>query len=148
MMEAPKPGPHETAATEEDRRRAERYDCDLQPLVREWGSSTGESGMARVCNISRTGIALLTPARVRPGRVLVLKLTGAGGGFARPVLVRVIHSTRQPDGLWLSGGAFVRRLSEEELEVIRDQGLSGETPPPLQEQMVEEDPENASRPHP
>lgn len=114
--------PEAPAASADDRRRAERYPCEMQPLISEWGSNTGESSMARVHNISTTGLALLTPARVRPGRVLVIKLQSETLGQSRPLLVRVIHSTQQSDGSWLSGGAFVRRLSEEEIAIILRDG--------------------------
>jgi hypothetical protein len=98
-----------------ERRGAERFPCDLQPFWTEWGSGQGESSAARVNNISTTGISLDTPVRIRPGSVLVLKLLSPERGLSRPLLVRVIHSSAQPDGRWLSGGAFVRRLSDSEL---------------------------------
>jgi hypothetical protein len=125
MSEPDRASSQEAAAPADDRRRAERYACELQPFVTEWGSGTGESSTARVRNISTTGLALVTPARVRPGRVLVIKLMRQAEGLSRPLLLRVIHSTQQPDGSWLSGGAFVRHLSEGELEAILRDGAGG-----------------------
>ena len=75
-------------------------------------------GAVQIDNISTTGLCLRTPQRVRPGSVLVLTLPDVARGPSRPLPVRIIHSTRQPEGHWLSGGAFVRRLSEPELEAI------------------------------
>jgi hypothetical protein len=103
--EAPAPGGIE-------RRRSERHPCDLQPVCSEWGS--GEL-TARLRDISTDGVGLVTPVRIRPGKVLVLKLQKPSGGLSRPILVRVIHSSPQPDGAWWSGGVFVRRLSTTEL---------------------------------
>src|SRR5262245_7294184 len=98
-----------------ERRGAQRYPCDLQPCWTESGSALGESADARVYNISATGISLDTPGQVRPGSVLVVKLLSPQSGLSRPLVVRVIHSTAQPNGRWLSGGAFVRRLSDKDL---------------------------------
>lgn len=112
------------SVTSDDRRRAERFPCGLQPVISEWGAATGESHMASVANISVTGLALLTPSRISPGRVLVIRLMSKEGGLSRPILVRVIHSTQQPDGTWYSGGAFVRRLSDKEINLIVQAGGS------------------------
>ncbi len=106
-----------------DRRHAERHPCDLQPFWTEWGSGRGESPLARVRDISAGGIGLLTGCRIRPGSVLVLRLFSESQGMSRPLLVRIIHSHPQPDGQWLSGGAFVRRLSDEDLEAVLAQAL-------------------------
>jgi hypothetical protein len=114
------PGAVPNAAAE--RRGAERFPCDLQPFWAEWGSGGGESAAARVHNISTTGISLDTPVRIRPGSVLVIKLLSKERGLSRPLLVRVIHSTQKPDGRWLSGGAFVRRLSDKDLQTILSEG--------------------------
>ena len=128
-MSEPHLSEQQEIAAGDERRRAERYACGLQPLISEWGSSVGESSFARVRDISTTGVGLITPARVRPGRVLVIKLQFEGQRQSRPLLVRVIHSTQQGDGSWVSGGSFVRGLSEDELGAILEA-------------------ENESRPHP
>jgi hypothetical protein len=119
MANTPIPEFHQQAntATGAERRQAERFSCDQHSFVSEWGGTDNETEAARVHNISTTGIALLTPNRLRPGRVIVIKLKAAGG-LSRPLLVRVIHSTQQSDGQWLTGGAFVRGLTEEELRDI------------------------------
>ena len=112
----------DVAASGAERRGAERFACDLSPQVSEWGAGPGESSLARVRDVSATGLGMVTPACIRPGRVLVLKLTSDARGLSRPLLVRIIHSTQQADGNWLSGGAFVRPLTEEELDPILDAG--------------------------
>ena len=116
-------GARETPAGSE-RREAERFPCDVRPFWGEWG--TGRcAATAQVRDVSTTGIGLLMPCWIRPGQVLVIKLCGAVRGLNRPLLVRVIHSTRQPDGHWLCGGTFVRRLTEVELRRLLQDGDGG-----------------------
>lgn len=116
------PPPELQVILEEDRRRAERYECDLHPLWSEWGTAKGDSSRVRVHNISATGLGLITPARIPPGRVIVVKLLSETHGLSRPLLVRIMHSTQQQDGNWLSGGTFVRRLDESYLAMLLQEG--------------------------
>jgi hypothetical protein len=106
----------------EERRRAPRHSCDLAPFWADWGIGGGELPDARVLNISTTGLCLATTGRVRPGSVVVLKLLSEAHSLSRPLLVRIIHSTQQGDGGWHSGGSFVRRLTDQELEAILASG--------------------------
>jgi hypothetical protein len=106
-----------------ERRGAPRYPCDLEPFWMHWGSTGAESAAARVSNISATGVCLETPGRIRLGSVLVLQLLRPAQGMSRPLVVRIIHSTAQPTGRWLSGGAFVRRLSDRDLQALLQKSL-------------------------
>jgi hypothetical protein len=110
----------EPAAAE--RREAERFPCDLVPLCREQGSSRGEWLALRVHNISATGIALITPQKLRPGTVLVIRLAGSTRPMSRPIVVRVMHASAHGDGGWLTGALFVRRLSPAALQELLGNG--------------------------
>src|SRR4051794_12417683 len=105
------PEPSDPPATAE-RRRAERYPCALQPSWQPLGARTGDSPTATVRNISATGISMALHCWVKPGTVLLIKLQGADLRLSRPLPVRVMHATAQPDGTCLVGGTFVRALSE------------------------------------
>jgi hypothetical protein len=111
----------ESAATGVERRAEERYPCNVRPFWGECGSGRyATTGQVR--DISATGIGLLMPCWIRPGQVLVLKLYKESQALTRPLLVRVIHCTRQPDDRWLCGGTFVRRLTEGELQLLLQHG--------------------------
>jgi hypothetical protein len=111
-------------ASQKERRGAPRDSCNMRSVVTE-GQTLGESIVVRVHDISATGIGLVTPERLAPGRVLVVKLRSEKGEWIRPVAVRIIHSTIQADGDWLCGGAFARRLSGEDLARILEDKAEG-----------------------
>jgi hypothetical protein len=104
-----------------DRRTAERFPCDFEPLCREQASGRGEWQALRVENISATGIGLVTPYRLRPGTILVLRLISRTRGVTRPTVVRIMHCTAQ-ENAWLIGAMFVRRLTTEALQELLDNG--------------------------
>ena len=101
-----------------ERRRAERYPCDLQPSWRILGKPSGESWGASVHDLSATGISLRVRCWIKPGTVLVVRLHGKGERFSRPLPVRVMHATARGEGEWLVGGIFVRALPEDEVRQI------------------------------
>jgi hypothetical protein len=113
---APKPpGPSALAA---DRRGAERYSCALQPFWHIAGEEGADSLPAGVRNVSATGIGLLLDEPLKAGTVLVLSLQGSSRRLSRPLPVRVMHATAQPEGGWLVGCQFVRRLSGQDMAAL------------------------------
>jgi hypothetical protein len=82
------------------------------------GREAGGAWTARVVDVSRAGAALLMGRDVRPGAVLVAALEGLGGRFARPLLLRVTNARPQAAGCWHVGCAFVRPLSEEDVQAL------------------------------
>jgi hypothetical protein len=105
-----------------ERRVAERFACDLESSCREQGAGRGEWQALRVHNISATGIGLVTPHKLRPGAVLVIRLASPGRCVSRPIVVRVMHVTAQDDGSWLSGAVFVRPMSDDSLRELLGDG--------------------------
>ena len=104
-----------TLQAELERRRAERYPCDLQPSWRVLGRPSGESWSGLVHDISMTGISLRVPCWMKPGTVLMVRMHGSTEKLSRPMPMRVMHATAQPDGEWVIGGMFVRPLTDEDL---------------------------------
>jgi hypothetical protein len=100
-----------------DRRGADRYECGGQPFWRVVGAGTVDPSPGRVRDVSTTGIGLYVQQPLKPGTVFVLTLQ-TSHRLSRPLPVRVMHSTRQPDGDWLVGCQFVRRLSEQDLQAL------------------------------
>lgn len=101
-----------------DRRGAERYPCDLQPSWRVLGRQSGESWSGLIHDISMTGISLRVRCWMKPGTVLIVRLHGSSEKLSRPMPMRIMHSTAQPDGEWLVGGMFVRPLTDEDLRHV------------------------------
>jgi hypothetical protein len=73
---------------------------------------------AAVRDISLTGIALVVKEPLRSGSVLVLSLQNRDLRLTRLLPIRVMHSTQGPDGEWVVGCQFVRKLSCTELQVL------------------------------
>jgi PilZ domain-containing protein len=107
-----------------ERRVAERFPCDLEPICHEQGSGRGEWVALGVHNISATGIGLVVPHQLRPGTVLVIRLTSSTRAVSRPLVVRVMHATAQGNGSWLTGAVFVRRLSPQGLRELLSEGAT------------------------
>lgn len=104
--------------TRGERRAHVRYAHVLRTSCRLLGREAAASWTARVADVSRAGAALLMGCEVRPGTVLVVALEGLGGRFARPLLVRVMNVRPRGDGCWHVGCAFVKPLSEDDVQAL------------------------------
>jgi len=74
--------------------------------------------MAKLLNISCTGLGLLMQHRFQPGSPLEVELQSRSSDLRRGLRVRVIHASAvRSDGhaSWLIGCTLVEPLSEEEL---------------------------------
>jgi hypothetical protein len=71
---------------------------------------------AQVQDISRGGLRLALPREFQAGTLLTIGISSTTEGFLPPLQVRVVHSSAGPDGRWTHGCAFLRDLSEEELQ--------------------------------
>jgi hypothetical protein len=69
-------------------------------------------------NLSVTGLALRLRRRVKRGSRLLIQMTHAGLDLAYDLAARVVHCTKQTDGKWLVGCAFLRELTPTELETL------------------------------
>lgn len=101
-----------------ERRASVRYPCNLQPSWRELGSNRGFSRIGKVHDISAAGIGLVVERLIKPGTVLVVHLQTIDQRLTRPLPMRVMHATAQPEGTWLVGCEFVRKLSNEDLQSL------------------------------
>jgi hypothetical protein len=108
----------EVPASQAERRRAERYPCNLRPFWRVEGQEQADSPPARIQNISATGIGLRIGQPIKPGAVLVIKLQTTDRRLSRPLPARVMHATPQTEGDWLVGCQFVRKLSDEDMQAL------------------------------
>jgi hypothetical protein len=105
-------------ASEVERRRAARYLADLRVTCYPAGGGLGGGRVARVRNISRTGIGLVVDRHWGPGTAVSLALPLGEEGRDRSCVARVVHATAQPGGCFLVGCAFVAALTEDELQAV------------------------------
>jgi hypothetical protein len=101
--------------TEAERRATQRYSCNLLTTGHVLGPRGAISWVAKVANISTSGVGLIYRSRVKPGTVLVITLQGANQKLSRPLPVRVMHVRQESPDTWLLGCAFVRKVNEEDL---------------------------------
>jgi hypothetical protein len=102
-----------------ERRRAPRFDSDLQTTCRPLTARDGTSWPAQVLDISQSGIALLLTRRFERGALLTMELVDAQQSTQRSCFARVIHVHAHETGGWRHGCAFSGELSDEELAAFR-----------------------------
>jgi PilZ domain len=73
---------------------------------------------ARVLDISTTGVRLLLRRRFDLESRVLVELANGSRAFARALVMRVAHVEQQPDGSYLLGGEFARRLSHDEVMAL------------------------------
>jgi hypothetical protein len=74
---------------------------------------------AEVKDVSSGGIGLLLKRRFEPGTILAVEPQGPTADTPCVLLVRVVHATRQADGVWLLGGRLITDLTEDEVQALR-----------------------------
>jgi c-di-GMP-binding flagellar brake protein YcgR len=105
--------------TGHEQRRSVRYSCVLDASC--WTSDAVEfntSVSAVVLNISRGGMALLIGQHFEPGTILTVGLDSTTQDFLPPLKARVVHAQQRPNGDWVLGCAFVRPLTDEDLQAL------------------------------
>jgi hypothetical protein len=104
-------------AREGERRAATRHPSTLRINCYPAGGGLAERRLARVRNVSRTGIDLILDRHWPPGTALILELL-AEEGAVRSARSRVVHATSQPGGTFLVGCTFDMPLSDVELQAL------------------------------
>ena len=116
-------------ASDADHRGAGR---SARPPRASWRTLAGRDDRlapAAVCNVSRTGIALLVGEALRPGTILVVRLEGLPAPRADARVAHVKHATEQADGRWLVGCAFATPLTDDDLAGLNRPAGAGAAPP-------------------
>jgi hypothetical protein len=104
-----------------ERRAFIRYAIENDADCRAPGVLKDAGWMARLLNISCTGIGLLMRHRFQPGSPLEVELQTRTGERRRGLRVKVTHATAvQADGhpSWLIGCVLVESLNAEELHAL------------------------------
>lgn len=114
----PRPAQKLTELPERHERRASvRFSRRLESFWQFLGLGAEEHPVADVSDLSITGLRLLCETDFEVGAVLLLRLPTATMGW-NSHLARVKHCARQADGRFRVGCAFVKPLSEEQLEAL------------------------------
>ncbi len=100
-----------------DRRAAERFPVNQDTRCTFAAPVGADLGPARIQNVSTDGIGLLLTQRAEVGTQLAISVTTGNKGFARTLLIQVVHVTQQSGG-YLVGGTFVTPLTYEELRSL------------------------------
>lgn len=100
----------------EDRRRHPRYDTDVLTSFRT--VSEGIPYTARVRNVSRSGVNLLSPEEIPQGTMIRLDLPQRRGGPHITVLACVMNVRDDSNGGWSLGCMFSGELTSEELALF------------------------------
>jgi hypothetical protein len=102
-----------------ERRVRVRHQTDRESLCqRGEGRLDHAWWLARIVDISSTGIGVVLRQRFPAGTMLTIELQNSAGDVSRTLQTRVIHTTPHPDGGWVLGCEFVSPLSEEDLKVL------------------------------
>jgi hypothetical protein len=103
-----------------DRRGAARFSSNLRIVCYPAAGGLAERRLARLRNVSKTGIGLHVDRRWEPGTALVVEVQATADKKPRLLRVRVIHAKPQVGGCFLVGCLLETALTDEEL-----QGLLG-----------------------
>ncbi|HEV3258011.1 MAG TPA: PilZ domain-containing protein [Gemmataceae bacterium] len=107
-------GARRVRAPASDRRTWVRFPCAGKVWYHCLTDPRKRRRPARLLNISRTGVALLTGRSIDVGSLLSVRLPGARRRRAYNILACVVQRTGAA-GEWIAGCSFIRELSEEEL---------------------------------
>src|SRR5438093_1288272 len=75
---------------------------------------------ARVIDLSARGVRLLLRRRFEPGKLVLVELANGRRVFSCALVMRVAHLTLQPDGAYILGAEFSRKLSQTELMALME----------------------------
>ena len=78
----------------------------------------GQKWLARVRNVSTSGLCLVLNRRLERGAGLAIELPGTDSDSPSTLLVRVMNIRAEGAGAWILGCAFVSPLSDEELQAL------------------------------
>lgn len=101
-----------------ERRDTVRYTINLDTSCRLLAMVQGESNPIRVRNISAGGISLVLPRELPPDTLLEIELLNRPQMFLCKLQVNITYRVEHPSGDWIMGGAFLRRLTDEELRML------------------------------
>ncbi|MBY0527894.1 MAG: hypothetical protein K2R98_31140 [Gemmataceae bacterium] len=106
------------APSESNRREAVRYNINLETSCLLIAAVEGDLSPVRVRNISAGGISLVLNHGCEPDTIMTVQLLNRPRMYMCKVDVRITYIVEHPSGDWILGGAFNRKLTDEELRSL------------------------------
>jgi c-di-GMP-binding flagellar brake protein YcgR len=103
-----------------DRRATVRYRCAPPNQCRAFFANSSKSIQAAVVDLSLGGIGLVLETYVEPGTLVGIEMSNGGAETIADLVANVTYATSLDDGRWRCGCEWLRPLTEEELQVLRD----------------------------
>lgn len=100
-----------------DRRASERIAVTAGTACSFVSRVVEDVGPVKIRDVSMHGIGLVLAKTVQAGAVLALGLSNSTKGFAKTMMVKVVHVTPIPGG-FLVGGAFTEPLTYQEFTTL------------------------------
>jgi hypothetical protein len=99
-----------------ERRAAVRFPANLDGSCECLVGPRGECWMATIQDISSTGMSLGVERRFEPGTLVLVDMPPTTQCLVRSLLARVKHVRQADDGSWILGCAFLKPLSNAEVQ--------------------------------
>ncbi len=99
-----------------ERRASVRYQCSQSATFAS--APNYERFVARVKDISITGVGLVVSTHIEPGTYLIVEMKTRARGILLTLLARVVHSTPQSENSWNVGCELVNKPTEEQLQSL------------------------------
>jgi c-di-GMP-binding flagellar brake protein YcgR len=100
---------------QKERRSWDRVPVQVQVFCQNVQGEDELCWSARVTDISRGGIGLLSPHKFEPATIIRIGKADSAEESSRLVQAMVVRAQRSPGEKWTLGCAFIRELSEAEL---------------------------------
>lgn len=101
-----------------ERRRAVRHSCKMETSCHLLALVEGDPWPGWVRNISVGGISLVLSRRLDTGTLLAVRLKSLTEGFQEELPVRVLYAVEEPGGDWITGCAFMKELTTEQIDSL------------------------------
>ena len=108
----------ESAAGSVERRARARRSCSSASAPPATAALGTELWPFPVRDISARGLGMLLDRRLDTGALVTVELLNRGLNFWHLKLLRVVHVTPRGDHLWLVGSAFLKELTDDELQSL------------------------------
>jgi hypothetical protein len=105
-------------SADETRRAHARQVLSAQDACEALLRTVDSQHLGVLVNLSTHGAGILLPAELPPGTSVIARLTNASKLFSCDLELRVIHSTRESSGHFLTGCEFAAALSHETVRAL------------------------------
>jgi hypothetical protein len=111
-----------------NRRATVRYRCTPPALSRAFFANSSKCVDAVIVNLSAGGAGVLLGTFVEPGTLVRIEIGNGGATPLADLAAHVTNIAKLDDATWRCGCEWVRTLSAEELEILREARLEGFNP--------------------